>query len=131
MVRKVRDRCGDRCRRHSSDYQYETLLLPEHGKLSQAFRPLNVAYPSLRIPSSLVLVINVLPLGSKFIIFVFPMKMDLSPLMIVSLPAGTVLRFVRRGCWRDSAGGGGVPSLIPKGLLSRPPLCPAPAVPSG
>lgn len=60
--------------------------------------------------------------SSKFTICACSVDMELGPLNIFLLLVGTVLTFVSRQHWRDTAGGKGFSSWV-KCALSR--MCPA------
>ena len=76
-------------------------MKPDHAT------PLNFSFTVYKIVLAIVLVVNLLPLSSRFILFFFfPLLCEnvSGPLNIFLLPACTVLSFVDRECWRDMAG---------------------------
>lgn len=50
-------------------------------------------------------IINLLPLKPNLPFIAYPAKMMLYPLNVFPLSACMMLNFVRRGCWREIAGG--------------------------
>lgn len=57
-------------------------------------------------------VVNILPLASVSPFTALSVILELGPINISPLPAGTMLTSVSRGCWRDTAGGTGLFFLV-------------------